>query len=216
MKDLIVLGASGFAKEVAWLVERINSCSKQWNLLGFIDEDKSTAGRVIGGYRVLGTSEVAKEYPKAQYICAIGSSQIRQKAISKILTYLPEAQFATLIDPSVMISKRVKVGGGSIICAGTIITVDIDIGDHVIVNLDCTIGHDAIIKDYVTIYPSVNISGNTLIENGVELGTGTQIIQGKKIGEGTIVGAGAVVVKDLPAHCTAVGAPAKPIKFFEK
>ena len=110
-------------------------------------------------------------------------------------------------------SDRVFIGEGSIICAGSIITVDIRIGKHVILNLDCTVGHDACLEDFVTVYPSVNVSGNVLVEECAELGTGTQIIQGKKIGAQTIVGAGAVVVKDLPEKCTAVGSPAKPIKF---
>lgn len=107
------------------------------------------------------------------------------------------------------------IGEGSIICAGTILTVDISIGNHVIINLDCTLGHDDIIHDFVTIYPSVNISGNIVVGECVELGTGMQIIQGKNIGKESIIGAGAVVVRYIPDRCTAVGSPAKPIKFFE-
>jgi sugar O-acyltransferase (sialic acid O-acetyltransferase NeuD family) len=114
-----------------------------------------------------------------------------------------------------MLSKRVSIGEGSIICAGTIITVDISIGEHVIINLDCTIGHDDTIQDYVTLYPSVNVSGNVVVGECTELGTGMQIIQGKNIGRESIVGAGAVIVRDIPEKCTAVGSPAKPIKFFD-
>jgi acetyltransferase-like isoleucine patch superfamily enzyme len=110
-------------------------------------------------------------------------------------------------------SGRINIGEGCIICAGTILTVDFKLGNHVIVNLDCTIGHDAVLKDFVTLYPSVNISGYTVLEECVEMGTGSQIIQGLKVGDGTIVGAGSVVVKELPSECTAVGSPAKPIKF---
>ena len=91
--------------------------------------------------------------------------------------------------------------------------MDVTIGSHVIINLDCTVGHDAVINDFVTLYPSVNVSGSTVLGECVEIGTGCQIIQGIAIGEGTIVGAGAVVVKELPRECTAVGSPAKPIKF---
>ena len=53
----------------------------------------------------------------------------------------------------------------------------------------------------------------TNIGHGVELGTGMQIIQGKTVGEYSIVGAGAVVVRDIPSNCTAVGSPVKPIKY---
>jgi acetyltransferase-like isoleucine patch superfamily enzyme len=57
------------------------------------------------------------------------------------------------------------------------------------------------------------VSGTTCLGECVEMGTGSQIIQGLRVGEGTIVGAGAVVIKELPRECTAVGSPAKPIKF---
>ncbi len=89
-------------------------------------------------------------------------------------------QFATIVDPSVILSKRVVIGEGTIICAGTIVTVDISIGKHVIINLDCTLGHDDVIEDFVTIYPSVNVSGNVRVGECSEIGTGVQIIQGKK------------------------------------
>ena len=120
-----------------------------------------------------------------------------------------------MIDPTVEMSEFVTAGEGTIICAHTVITTNVTIGNHVIVNLDCTIGHDAIINDFVTLYPSVNVSGMTNIGYCCELGTGMQIIQGKAIGSYSIVGAGSVVVKDIPAKCTAVGNPAKPIKFFQ-
>ena len=137
-----------------------------------------------------------------------------KKIVDKLQKY-PNVKFATLINLSVMCSRHIAVGAGSVICAGTIITVDVSIGDHVLINLDCTIGHDAVIHDFVTIYPSVNVSGNVMVGEGAELGTGMQIIQGKSIGRESVVGAGAVVVRDIPEKCTAVGSPAKPVGFFE-
>ncbi len=215
MKDLIIIGASGFGREVAWLVERINEKDSTWNILGFIDDNHEIQNTLIDGYKVIGTTEDVGQYPDTFFICAVGASKTREKIINKVKEYNPNIKFGTVIDPSVEMSNRVKIGEGTIICAHTIITVDISIGSHVIINLDCTIGHDAVLKDYVTLYPSVNVSGNTNIGHAVELGTGMQIIQGKTVGDYSIIGAGAVVVKDIPEKCTAVGSPAKPIKFFE-
>ena len=215
MKDLIIFGASGFGREVAWLVERINKAEPAWNLLGFMDDSESVQGAEINGYKVLGKAEDADKYPEAYFVCAVGASRVREKIVNRLKAVHPEIKFGTLVDPSVEISDLVKVGEGTIICAHSIITVNIEIGCHVIINLDCTVGHDAILNDFVTLYPSVNVSGITNIGRAVELGTGMQIIQGKTIGDYSIVGAGAVVVKDLPGKCTAVGSPAKPIKFFE-
>lgn len=214
MKEIVIIGASGFGREVAWLIERINSVRQEWSILGFIDDDESKRDLQAGGYSVIGDLNIASEHPDAYYVCAIGAAEVRRRVLNRLETII-HAKYATLLDPSVIMSDRIKVGAGSIICAGTIVTVDVTIGKHVIINLDCTVGHDAVIDDYVTLYPSVNVSGITHVCECAELGTGVQIIQGKSIGNGTIVGAGAVVVKDLPCRCTAVGSPAKPIKFLE-
>lgn len=214
MKKLYIIGAGGFGREVAWLVERINENKNEWEIVGFIDDNQNIHGKKEGNYPVLGGCEYLGSITDDVWVvCAVGNAKVRKQIIEKIEQY-SNVKFATLVDPSVLKSKSVQIGEGSIICAGTIITVDISIGKHVIVNLDCTVGHDAKISDFVTIYPSVNVSGNVKIEECVEVGTSTQIIQGKKIGKYTILGAGATVVKDIPEKCTAVGTPAKPIKFF--
>ena len=215
MKDLIIFGASGFGREVAWAVERLNKVTPTWNLLGFMDDADAIQGTEINGYKVLGKTADVSNYPDAYYVVAVGASRTREKIVSNMKTVNPSIKFGTVIDPSVEMSDLVTIGEGTIICAHTIITVNIEIGSHVIVNLDCTVGHEAVLQDFVTLYPSVNVYGITNIGHAVELGTGMQIIQGKTVGDYSIVGAGAVVVKDIPAKCTAVGSPAKPIKFFE-
>jgi sugar O-acyltransferase (sialic acid O-acetyltransferase NeuD family) len=211
MKKIVIIGAGGFGREVAWLIERINRTSQVWDLIGFVDDNKELHGKIVGGYPVLGFCDWLMGKKDIYAVCAIASSKIRKTIVDR----LEGVEFATLIDPKVEMSERINIGKGSIICAGSILTVDINIGMHVIIDLDCTVGHDAVLESFVTLYPSVNISGNTLLKERVEMGTGSQIIQTIKIGEGTIVGAGSVVIKDLPENCTAVGIPAKPIKFHE-
>ena len=210
MKDLYIIGAGGFGREVAWLVERINAVEPTWNLKGFIDDNETLWGATEDEYPVLGGSSYLLQTKNAYAVCAVGSAATRKRVVEKIET--GNIKFATLIDPSVLYSKRVKIGDGTVICAGTILTVDIEIGRHVIINLDCTLGHDVQIGDFVTMYPSVNVSGNTVLGECVELGTGMQIIQGKKITPQAIVGAGSVVVRDIEESGTYVGCPAKKIK----
>ena len=212
MKDLMIIGASGFGREVAWLTERINEVSPSWNLKGFIDDNEALWGTEVDGIKVLGGCDHVASYPQAYYVCAVAASKTRKRIIGKLKTLVSDIRFATLIDPSVIVSERAEIGNGSVICAGSIISVDLKIMQHVIVDWNCTVGHDVTMESFVTLYPNVNVSGNTKIEECVELGTGTQIIQGKTIGRDTIVGAGSVVVRDLPSGCTAVGIPAKPIK----
>jgi len=210
MKKIVIIGAGGFGREVAWLIERINKIEPTWELIGFVDDRADLLGTIVGGYSVLGNCDWLNDQKDELYaVCAIGSSKARKEVIHKLKGVL----FATLVDPKADMSHRIKMGEGCIICSNTIMTVDITVGSHVLINIDCTISHDVILEDFVSISPSVNISGQVVLEECVEMGVGSQIIQGLKIGKGTIVGAGAVVIKDLPRECTAVGVPAKPIKF---
>ena len=104
------------------------------------------------------------------------------------------------------------MGKGVVITAGNIITSQIRIGDHVFLNLGCTVGHDAILERYVNCAPNCNISGNVKLCEGAHLGTGVQVLPGVRVGEWTTVGAGAVVIHDLPANVVAAGVPARIIR----
>lgn len=212
MKDIVIIGAGGFGREVAWLIEEINKEKPTWNIIGFVDDNEEVQGESFNGYKVIGTIDWLKKQ-KVNVVSAIGDPITKKKVFDRLGN--SENSYPVLIHPNVVCSNSVCIGEGTIICAGNILTVNINIGKHVIVNLDCTIGHDAIVGDYSTILPSVNISGLSKIGECVSMGTGAAVIQGINIGENSIVGAGAVVVKDLPENCTAVGAPAKPIKYHD-
>lgn len=209
MKKIYIVGAGGFAREVAWLIEDINEKNPTWEIMGFVDENEDNIGKELNGYKVLGNLEYLNKQEKANVTIAIGTGEIRENISNKIKNH----EFPVLIHPSVIISRFVNIGEGTIICAGSIITTNIEIENHVIINLDCTIGHDVNLKNYTTILPSVNVSGNVVIDERTMVGTGSAIIQGIKIGKDSIIGAGSIVVKEIPSSCTAVGNPAKPIKF---
>lgn len=209
LRKLYIIGASGFAKEVAWLTERINSVTPTWEIMGFIEDKEELWGTEAYGYPILGGHDIIEEQTEEIWaVAAIGSTRARRRTISRTAPFT-HIRYATLVDPSVAISESVRIGEGTMICAGNIVTVDINIGSHVIINLDCTVGHDAILEDYVTLYPSVNVSGNVTIGTGTELGTGSAVIQGINICNDVILGAGGVVVKDITEPGTYVGVPAR-------
>lgn len=212
MKDIVIIGAGGFGREVAWLIEDINKDKAEWNIMGFVDENPKIKGNYINSYKVLGDIEWLKRQD-CYAVCAIGDPIAKKTILEKLEG--SKVKYPILIHPSVIMSDNIEIGEGSIICAGNLVTVNIKIGKHVIINLDCTIGHDANIHNYCTILPSVNVSGAVNIGECVNIGTGTQIIQGINIGRNTIIGAGSVVIRDLPSNCTAVGLPASAIKYHE-
>ena len=215
MKKIAIVGAGGFGREVKMLIEQINQNEKQYEIIGFYD-DNIESGTVINGFKVLGSiyGLVQIDY-NLEVVISIADPKIKKK-IYDTLKFNNSLNFPSLIHPNVLIGKdEVLIGFGCIICASNIITVNIDIGNFVILNLGCTVGHDTKIGDYSSFMSSVNISGEVIIENSVYVGTGAKIINLLTIGNSTIVGAGAVVSKSLPEKCTAVGIPAKPIKFHE-
>ena len=212
MKDLLIFGTGGFARELHQLVEDINVVMPAWNMLGFLDGDAAKIGSQVHGLTVFGGVDYLEHMCERPVYVAIGigNPAVRRKVVAAVTAH--GARFATLVHPRAWVGNRITIGQGSVICAGVLATTDIAIGAHVIVNIGTTIGHDTIIEDYVTIAPTVNVSGSIVVGEGADLGTGCTIIQGKNIGAWSIIGAGSVVVKDIAADVTAVGAPAQAIK----
>lgn len=211
MEKIAIIGTGGFAREILTLINDINRQNPKYDFVGFVDEEKA---QTIHGYPIIGNDEeVNKTKEPLSVVIAVGEPHLKERIRNKYTNSL--ISFPTLIHPSVLIAdpESISIGNGCIICAGCIITTDIIINDFVTLNLMCTVGHDTVIKDYASFMPSVNISGEVNVGKNVYVGTGAKIINQVEIGENTIVGAGAVVAKSLPAKCTAVGVPAKPIKF---
>lgn len=215
MEKIAIYGAGGFGREVKMLIDQINQKERLFDFIGYFD-DGVEKGKIINQYPVLGgLNELNNFSENINLVFSLANPNVKKDLLSKITK--ANISFPVLIHPSCYIgTDQVQIGEGSIVCAGTIITVNIDIGKHVILNLSCTVGHDTIIEDNCSFMPSVNISGEVKIGKGVYCGTGAKIINQLEIGENSIIGAGAVVSKDIPANCTAVGVPAKPIKFHDK
>ena len=212
MKNIVIIGAGGFGREVKTLIDSINNQTPTYRFLGFYD-DGFKKGQIINGCPVLGgILDVNVINIQCSVVIAVGDPQTKQGLYEKIKNN--NVDFPNIIHPNVLLSDDfVEIGMGNIICASCIITCNINIKDFVILNLMCTVGHDTIISSFSSFMPSVNISGDVLIHEKVYVGTGAKIINQLEIGANTIVGAGAVVSKSLPENCTAVGIPAKPIKF---
>lgn len=215
MKKIAILGSGGFAREVLCLIQDINRNHKEYDLLGFID-NSLPKGSIVNGYPIIGNDEIIlKEKPTLSLALAFGEPHLKKKVAEKYSA--ANFTFPNLIHPSVLIgsSEYVKMGKGCIICANTILTTNIELGDYITLNIMCTVGHDTIIGSYSSFMPSCNISGEVSIGECVYGGTGVKIINQTEVGDNTILGAGAVVSKTIPADCTAVGVPARPIKFHK-
>lgn len=213
MKKIAVFGAGGFGREVHMLIEQINKTSPQWEFTGFFDDDAGKHNKRINNQPVLGGLDAVNSIKEELHLVfAIGNPKVKRSLVKRISN--PLIKFPVLIHPNVLLGSPefLEIGEGTIICASNIITTNIKIGRHVILNLACTVGHDTVIEDYCSFMPTVNVSGEVLIREGVFVGTGAKIINQLEVGANSVIGAGAVVAKNIPADCTAVGVPAKPIK----
>jgi sugar O-acyltransferase (sialic acid O-acetyltransferase NeuD family) len=140
---------------------------------------------------------------------AVGDSTNR----NKIISYLPkETKFVTYIHPTALIGQDVEIGEGSYVGPYSILTTNIKIGKHAIINRGNQIGHDCIIGDYFSMMPGAIVSGNVSIGNKVYIGTNASIISKKFICSDVTIGAGATIVKNINLSGTYVGVPAKKIK----
>lgn len=211
-KPIVIYGAGGFGREVLQVLRDINhSTPGTWDMLGFIVDAGYVTDESVQGLPVLGGIEWLQRNKHVMVIISISSSSARHRIANEIIRSCKNS-FATIVHPRAWLGDSVKIGCGSVICAGALITTDIDIGKHVHINIGSTIGHDAVLHDFVTLNPSVNVSGNVTLHQGVEIGTGSVIIPHVHIGPWSITGAGSTVIKPLKENVTAVGTPARVIK----
>lgn len=213
MRDIVIYGAGGFAREVAWLVESIAAAGGEYRPAAFVDDDESQHGEEINGLPVVGLEEAGQRFPEGGLAVAVGSPTVRRTLTENGLSAGLEP--VSLVAPDVRMSRWVDVGSGSVVCAGNILTTNITIGEGVQINLDCTVGHDVVLGDYTTLAPGVHVSGWVHFGEDVYVGTGAVIINGTSddpltIGDGAVIGAGACVTGAIDAGVTAVGVPARP------
>ena len=215
MKDLVILGAGGFAREVLWLIRDMNRAYGEagiFQVLGFIAPEKEKDKMKGVELPYLGKDEwaLANLDKETAYVIGVGEPKVR-RALDELYTSEGYASQA-LVHPSVNMSQFVGLGEGAIVCAGAVLTTQVEIGRQAVVNLNATVGHDVKIGDYANISPGTNVSGEVKLEEGVFVGTGASFVPGVKVGKWAVVGAGAVVTNDLPGGMISVGVPAKPIK----
>lgn len=209
-KKLIIVGAGGFGREVAAMVHTF--FRDEYRIEGFVD-DGIPQGTPVNRWKVLGdTAWLSKTDQNYPVILAIGAPSVRRQVMDRLVQ--SDLRFPTLIHPSVQIHdpETVQIGRGSLICAGTIITTNVIVGNFNLINLACTIGHDVKTGDFCSIMPGVNISGGARLWDEVYIGTGAKLIKATTLNRSCTIGAGSVIHTDVPATATYAGIPGKELK----
>lgn len=214
MTELVIVGTGGVGRAAAALVAALNAERPTWRLLGFLDDSPAYHGAQVAGLPVLGGPEWLAGRPAVVAHVAVGAPRARRLLVRR-LAALGVSHFATLVHPSVQLPPSARLGPGCLVYPGAVVDVDVRVGAHVILNINCAVCHDDTLADFVTIAPGVSLGGAVGLGEGAELGIGSCTVQGISVGAWSVVGAGAAVIGDLPANVTAVGVPARVIRTRE-
>lgn len=215
MKDIAIYGAGGFGREIACLINIINTSKPTWNLIGFFDDNKSIVGKHISHYGVcIGGIEKLNNWTKPlSVVISVGNSSAITVIAEKIQN--PNVDFPNIIHPdfNVVDSETFNIGKGNIIQGGCSVSCDVSFGDFNVLNGSVVFGHDAKIGDYNIFMPAIRVSGDVLIGNSNYFGVGSIILQQIKIGNNVRLGAGSVLMTKPKEGYLYLGNPAKKTVF---
>lgn len=213
IKNIVIIGAGDFGKEVAWLIDDINKASPAYKILGYLDDDVNKQSQMLDGYSVLGIIDIFYKLYENSDVCAVIAMQngdIRKRIADKFPNF---DNWETLVHPSVNISETSSIGKGCILCAGTNVSVNTVIGSHCLFNISATVGHDCIIGNYVSAMSGSCICGHVTVRDFAYLSTNCTVVPSKTVGSHSVVGAGSVVIRNVRDNTTVMGVPAKKVEF---
>jgi sugar O-acyltransferase (sialic acid O-acetyltransferase NeuD family) len=196
MRKLVIVGAGGFGREAAWVVERINAARPTFEMLGFCDDAADKREGVCGAYPLLGPfGKVKARFGAVGFFCAIGNNRVRQEVMADGRAQGHEP--VTIIDPGAEVAPDVEIGKGSFVGVSSVVSVGSALGEGVIVNHQVCVGHDVTVGDFAQLCPGVCVSGGCEIGEGALLGTLAGTIPMKRVGAWATVGAGVTALRDV-------------------
>ena len=201
MNRLIIIGAGGHGKVIA-----DNALKNGYKNICFVDDN--VTGDVIG-FTVVGTCSDIEHLNdgNTDFIIGIGNNAIRKTIAERY-----NVNWVSIVHPTAQIAFNAKIGKGTVVMANAVVNVAATIGNHCIINTSSIVEHDNIIADYVHISPNVALGGTVCIETQTHVGISATISNNVGVCANCIIGAGALVVKDIKESGTYIGVPAENIK----
>ena len=210
MKDIIIVGASGFGREVLRLIENINEVKPTWNILGFLDDNPNALDGIECEYGIIDSIQQWQPKDNQMLACALAFPEVKKKVVE--LLKERKAKFATLIHPNAVINPRSTIGEGTIITNNCSISDNAHVGDFCTI-LGSGVAHDATVGDYSTLSGKCQLNGHVECGKMVYMGCGVLVAPSVKIGDCATVGIGSVVISKVKAGTKVFGNPAKRMDF---
>jgi len=211
MEKIIVVGSSGHAKVVIDIIEK----ERRFTIIGLTDPFKQPYIEVLG-YKILGGQrEIPRLIDKFGIdgaIIAIGNNWNRYLVFNEIKQCCPDLKFVTGVHPFSHVGREVSIGDGSVIMPGAVINNGAKIGRFCIVNTAASIDHECVLEDFTSVAPGATLGGGVKVGKHSTISLGAKVIDKISIAEHVVVGAGAVVVNNLPDRVVAYGSPARIIR----
>lgn len=211
MKNLIIIGARGYGREVYNLALQCDGYNKEYSIKGFLD-DKSDALKGFENYpEIISNVENYKIQEGDVFTCALGSVKWKKYYVDIIMS--KGGLFINLIHPTLIFNSNVKMGNGLIVFMYSNISNDCSIGDFVTIQSFVGVGHDSKIGDWCHINAYSFMGGFAILEEEVCLNTRATVLPNVIVHKGATVGAASLVIKNVKANTTVFGVPAKLLKF---
>ena len=211
-KKLVLVGGGGHCKSVIDSIIKTNEYSEI-----VITDYSLPQGTLVNGCMIVGDDDCLLELKRSGFQYAfvttgnVGRPNVRNKLVKKIESL--GFEMPIVIDPTAIVSDDVHIGRGTFIGKNAIINTGVKIGNNCIINTGCIVEHESAIGDLCHIATGAVLCGGVRIGDECFIGACSTIIQRICIENGVVVGAGAVVTNGLPEWSTAVGIPAKVVKY---
>lgn len=210
---IIVIGGGNVG---GFIINNSNDFTCPFEVIGILDDDSTKIGQEFWGIKVLGTIDDIENFitpnEKIGVVISIANPIVKEKIVAKLSQY-SQIIFPNFIHKNTWLSRAVKLGRGNIIYPGVSINYETVMHNFTTINMNVSLGHNCIANNYVTISPGVNLAGFTDIGLASFIGIGSCCKQGHVIGNYTTIGAGSVVIRDIPDYAVVVGNPGKIIKY---
>jgi sugar O-acyltransferase (sialic acid O-acetyltransferase NeuD family) len=212
--DVIIVGASGFGRELHQYVQDTYKSTQGVHIKGFLDDDPAkldSSGKM--GVKILGDTSTYAIGENDRFIVSLGDPRLR-RAIAERLARRG-ARFISIVHPTANVAPTARVGHGCVIGPFASVGSYAHLEDHVLVNLYAAAGHDARIGAFCVFSPFSVANGGSRLDDGIFLGTHSAIMPNVRVRAGSKVSAGAIVYRDVPEQSLATGNPARAFPFNE-